>query len=115
MSVCGNCLKEVNEELISTDHFRGEAIRHYCEDCFYEGVKTAFNDSNLVCNCGEKMVLEINDKEEIIELVHIGEAIFYRCQKVAAAKLTRNFVLVEELEKTHDNVGLYAIQPEGDC
>ena len=114
MAVCDNCLKEVNEELIATDHFRGEAIRHYCENCFYEGAKTAFEDPTLVCNCGEKMVLEINDKEEIVDLARSNEAIFYQCQKLAIANLANNFDLVDELEKTHETVGLYATQPKGD-
>ncbi|WP_339213944.1 hypothetical protein [Solibacillus sp. FSL W8-0372] len=114
MVVCEKCLKESTTELISTDHFRGEEIKQYCEDCFFEGLQTAFNDPDLVCNCGVKMVLEVNDKEEIVDIVRENEVIFYACEEIVKARLDMDNNIIEELEQNHDLVGFYITQPEAD-
>ncbi|KQL35267.1 hypothetical protein [Psychrobacillus sp. FJAT-21963] len=114
MSVCNGCQKSFEESLlITTDHFRGEALVQYCDVCFLEGARDGFGDKSLQCECGEKMILD-QDDEEVLSLAKDQEVIFYRCKKVVEARLAKNYDLVEQMEDEHEWVGLYVIQPEDD-
>lgn len=110
MNICDNCKKSFSEELILTDHYRGEEIKKYCEDCFYKGAVTAFDDQDLKCDCGQNLVLSINDKVEIIDLARSHGIIDYECEILSEAR--RKDQNLDELEEKHDTIGFYVLQPE---
>lgn len=110
MQLCTNCKQSFEEnELIETDHFRGEDLKLYCGSCFIKGARDGFGDKELDCHCGEKLVLEQPD-EEVLELAKEGDVIFYSCKKIIDARNKGNFDLAEDLSDVHETVGLYVTQ-----
>lgn len=108
MQICHQCQKQ-GTNLIATDQFGQSDIHLFCEDCFYELAKIAFHLPNMVCKCGEKLVLK-DDKYTVLALAHEGDEITYRCQYVEDARILSRYECVIELDRLHDKQSLKLIQ-----
>lgn len=108
MERCFQC-KQEGTNLIATDQCGQSEIQLFCEDCFYELAKTAFHLPNLICKCGEKLVLK-DDKQTVLALAHEGDELTYRCQYVEDARILSRYECVIELDRLHDKQTLKLIQ-----
>lgn len=61
-----------------------------------------FGDKYLQYECGEKMILDQDEEEEVLSLAKDNEVIFYRCKKVVEARLSEKYDVVEQLGDDHE-------------
>lgn len=108
MEICFQC-KQEGRDLIATDQCGQSEIHLFCEDCFYKLAKIAFHLPNMVCKCGEKLVLK-DDKHTVLALAHDGDELTYRCQYVEDARILSRYECVIELDRLHDKQTLKLIQ-----
>ena len=69
---CYTCKCSLNEETaVKTDDFQtvGATVKSYCGNCYIKAAKTYIEVNNLCCDaCGEKLVFQYDDLEEVISL-----------------------------------------------
>lgn len=110
MIVCNGCKTEIEGKIIPTDLFNRDAVENYCEDCFYQGTKKGFNESDFTCYCGEQLVL-VHDKEEVIAQALFDHTIDYECPLISQASAMKDNA---NLYDGHTDLSLYVTQPTED-